>query len=67
MRSSRLFSQTLREAPADAEIRSHNLLVRTGFEPLAMYPSDLVVGMLSDDVLREVSARPEGQREMVEL
>ncbi len=31
MRSSRLFSQTLREAPADAEIKSHNLLVRAGF------------------------------------
>ena len=50
---------------APAELR--DLLVRTGFELLAMYPSDLVAGMLSDEVLREVSARPEGRREMVEL
>jgi prolyl-tRNA synthetase len=28
---SRLFSQTLREAPADAEVESHQLLVRAGF------------------------------------
>ncbi len=28
---SRLFSQTLREAPADAEVKSHRLLVRAGF------------------------------------
>ena len=31
MRMSRLFSQTLREAPADAEMPSHKLLVRAGF------------------------------------
>ncbi len=31
MRMSRLFSQTLREAPADSEIVSHQLLVRAGF------------------------------------
>ncbi len=31
MRMSRLFSQTLREAPADSEIISHQLLVRAGF------------------------------------
>ncbi len=31
MRMSQLFSQTLREAPADAEIPSHRLLVRAGF------------------------------------
>jgi prolyl-tRNA synthetase len=31
MRMSRLFSQTLREAPADAEVASHILLVRAGF------------------------------------
>ena len=31
MRMSRLFSQTLREAPADAEVESHILLVRAGF------------------------------------
>jgi prolyl-tRNA synthetase len=31
MRMSRLFSQTLREAPADSEIASHQLLVRAGF------------------------------------
>jgi prolyl-tRNA synthetase len=31
MRMSKLFSQTLREAPADAEIPSHQLLVRAGF------------------------------------
>ncbi len=48
-----------------AELR--DLLAQTGFEPLAMYPSDLVAGMLSDEVLREVSARPEGLREMVEM
>ena len=30
MRMSRLFFQTLRDAPADAEVISHNLLVRTG-------------------------------------
>jgi prolyl-tRNA synthetase len=36
MRMSRLFSQTLREAPADAEIVSHQLLLRAGFiRPLA--------------------------------
>lgn len=31
MRMSRLFSQTLREAPADSEIASHQLLVRAGY------------------------------------
>ena len=31
MRMSQLFSQTLREAPADAEMSSHKLLVRAGF------------------------------------
>ena len=31
MRMSQLFSQTLREAPADAEVKSHKLLVRAGF------------------------------------
>ena len=31
MRMSKLFSQTLREAPSDAEILSHQLLVRAGY------------------------------------
>src|SRR6266496_2807492 len=31
MRMSRLFSQTLREAPADVEVTSHRLLLRAGF------------------------------------
>lgn len=31
MRMSNFFSQTLREAPADAEVTSHKLLVRAGF------------------------------------
>jgi len=31
MRMTRLFSQTLREAPGDAEVTSHQLLVRAGF------------------------------------
>ena len=31
MRLSKLFSQTLREAPADSEVASHQLLVRAGF------------------------------------
>ena len=31
MRMSQLFSQTLRESPADAEVESHKLLVRAGF------------------------------------
>ena len=31
MRMSRLFSQTLREAPADAEVASHQLLLKAGF------------------------------------
>jgi prolyl-tRNA synthetase len=31
MRMSKLFSQTLREAPAEAEIASHQLLLRAGF------------------------------------
>lgn len=36
MRMSRLFSQTLREAPGDADIASHQLLLRAGFiRPLA--------------------------------
>ena len=36
MRMSRLFSQTLREAPGDAEAASHQLLLRAGFiRPLA--------------------------------
>ncbi len=36
MRMSRLFSQTLRESPAEAELASHQLLVRAGFiRPLA--------------------------------
>ena len=36
MKMSKLFSQTLREAPADAEVASHQLLIRAGFiRPLA--------------------------------
>ena len=36
MKMSKLFSQTLREAPAEAEVASHQLLVRAGFiRPLA--------------------------------
>lgn len=36
MRMSKLFSQTLREAPSDAEVASHQLLLRAGFiRPLA--------------------------------
>ena len=36
MRVSQLFSQTLREAPADTDIVSHQLLLRAGFiRPLA--------------------------------
>lgn len=36
MRMSQLFSQTLREAPAEAEVASHQLLLRAGFiRPLA--------------------------------
>lgn len=31
MRMSHLFSETLREAPAEAEVRSHQLLLRAGF------------------------------------
>jgi prolyl-tRNA synthetase len=31
MRMSKLFSQTLRETPADTEVESHQLLVRAGF------------------------------------
>ena len=31
MRMSNLFGQTLREAPAEAEVDSHKLLVRAGF------------------------------------
>lgn len=31
MRMSKLFSQTLREAPAEADVRSHQLLLRAGF------------------------------------
>ena len=31
MRMSQLFSQTLREAPAESEVSSHQLLVRAGF------------------------------------
>jgi hypothetical protein len=30
MRMSKLFSQTLRETPADTEVESHQLLVRAG-------------------------------------
>ena len=36
MRMNHLFSQTLRESPADVEVRSHELLLRAGFlRPLA--------------------------------
>jgi len=36
MKMSKLFSQTLREAPAEAEVASHQLLIRAGFiRPLA--------------------------------
>jgi prolyl-tRNA synthetase len=31
MRMSQLFSETLREVPADAEVASHQLLLRAGF------------------------------------
>ena len=31
MRMSQLFSQTLREASADAEVASHQLLLRAGY------------------------------------
>ena len=48
-----------------AELRE--LLVHTGWEPLEMYPSDLVVGLLSDGALREVSGRPDGLSELIAL
>ena len=36
MRMSQLFSQTLREAPGDTDVASHQLLLRAGFiRPLA--------------------------------
>ena len=36
MRMSKLFAQTLRDAPSEAEVASHQLLVRAGFiRPLA--------------------------------
>lgn len=36
MKMTKMFSQTLREAPADAEVASHQLLIRAGFiRPLA--------------------------------
>lgn len=41
MRMSRLFSQTLREAPADVEVASHQLLLRAGY----IYP--LAAGLFS--------------------
>ena len=31
MRMTRLFSQTLREAPSEVEVASHQLLIRAGF------------------------------------
>jgi len=61
MRLSSLFSQTLRENPADAEVASHQLLVRAGFirqmgsgiftyMPLAYRVLDKVMGILREEM-----------------
>ncbi len=61
MRMSRLFSQTLREAPADAEVESHRLLLRAGFIrqlasgifsylPLARRALDKIEGIIRDEM-----------------
>ena len=43
MRMSRLFTQTLREPPSEAEVTSHRLLLRAGFI------RQLAAGIFSDD------------------
>lgn len=61
MRMSRLFSQTLREAPADSEIVSHQLLVRAGFIrqlgagifsylPLAHRSLNLIMNIMREEI-----------------
>ena len=61
MRLSSLFSQTLRENPADAEVASHQLLLRAGFirqlgsgiftyMPLAYRVLDKVMGILREEM-----------------
>ncbi len=61
MRMSQLFSQTLREKPADAEIASHELLVRAGFIrqlaagifsylPLAKRSLEKIEGVLREEI-----------------
>ncbi len=59
MRMSQLFSQTLREAPADAEVESHRLLVRAGYiQQLAAgiftyLPLAKIVLTKIEDIMRE--------------
>ncbi len=48
MRQSHLFGRTLRDAPADAQLASHKLLVRAGFAPTfwIMAGSYVVAGLV---------------------
>ena len=61
MRMSQLFSQTLREAPADAEVASHQLLLRAGYIrqlasgifsylPLARRSMDKIENIIRDEM-----------------
>ena len=63
MRMSQLFSETLREAPADVEVTSHKLLLRAGFIrqlaagifsylPLAKRSMDKIRGVMHDEMAR---------------
>ncbi|MBI5879494.1 MAG: proline--tRNA ligase [Chloroflexi bacterium] len=67
MRFSKLFARTLREAPADAELVSHNLLMRAGYvRPLASgIFSQLTLGTRVvkkiERIMREEMDRIEGQ------
>ena len=65
MRMSKLFSQTLREAPADAEAMSHILLLRAGFIrqlgsgifsylPLAMRTLGKIEGIIREEIIVHV-------------
>ena len=67
MRMSQLFSQTLREAPGDAEVASHQLLLRAGFIrqlasgifsylPLARRSMDKIEGIISRQAAKELAS-----------
>ncbi len=54
MKMSKLFVQTLREFPSDAEVMSHKMLARAGYIRKLLHPVFIIILPLMWRVLRKV-------------